>query len=311
MNQPDKDDGMDIKMAVGAVRWGAWLARKVRWNRMVWRVRDRALLNIVRQAHCQTVHPMRQLAMAMRVDDPFLASILAVQVCNGCHNAMANFLEIPESSLHCCLKLVRRQGDADEIGTVGRSEPFDGRPIKPPEEDAHPIQSNSVWSSLYGVDDGKSRWRQFRCFACNNLPSHDDFRCSREGWKMYYRSALVYPLRCPADVQGNDMLIMGFLAFDSPDTNAFRGLPDIFNYRDAPHEYHHLLEDSTAFHLGAIFADVLGTFLGAVYKDWSNPDGLERFHAIEPAPAAQLPAPGTASDPTSTEGPETHLSGDT
>lgn len=71
----------------------------------------------------------------------------------------------------------------------------------------------------------------------------------------------------------NEFQTLGFLAFDSPRTGVFEGLPDIFQYRDRWHEYVGLLKQQPVFHLGAMLADTLGMLLYPFYTDTL---GLER-----------------------------------
>jgi hypothetical protein len=107
----------------------------------------------------------------------------------------------------------------------------------------------------------------FTCFSCNDLPGMGEaFHCKRTGWQSYYKSAVVFPLRYAKTIDGSTLGNIGFLAFDSPQINAFAGLPNIFKYRERPGDYSVGLHSSPIFHLGAIFSDALGTFLGSAYE---------------------------------------------
>jgi GAF domain-containing protein len=193
------------------------------------------------------------------------ASTLALQICTEYRKLMGTFLELPETKLHCCFKLMAPQspGDTeDRVATWVRSEPFDGRPVEDGIANAHAVTRNSVWSAMLSKNDGKTTWDKFRSFSCNDLRRHSDFRCDRKDWDRYYRSTLVVPIRYPANNLGTEHNHLGFVAFDSLTEGAFRGLPDIFNYREDPTGYSERLESSAAFHLAAVLADTLGSFLG-------------------------------------------------
>lgn len=290
---------MEWDWLVKTLKAGAWIARTLHAKKAVWRVRQSLLIGPLCQIHTEFIHSARKLAIIAASGNADLAAEQAFRICNASHRMMANFLELPPHQLHCCLKLIY-EGDHsapedDKIGTWVRSEPFDDRPIALPQDDFHPIKNNSVWSALYGLNDGMTNWqRPRRCFACNDLPKRGEwFKCDRTNWQHWYRSALVFPIRYPLDAQGNKMLNIGFLAFDSPRTNVFHGLPDIFDYRESPSEYHDLLEASAVFHLGAIFADTMGTFLGLNCKGTATRDGETRLVHLQPTAGSKLPTPGS------------------
>lgn len=250
----------------------AWFARLVGARKLVWKVKHEAALEIVRRCHLNVLHRMRYLASAVEdwEQGTQVAANLAFQICTECRKTLGGLLELRDNDLHCCIKLLEKangtNGDEDKVSTWVRSEPFDDRPAEQTLSDAHLIKTNSVWSAFYGRFDGRYHWRQTHCFACNDLTKHEEFQCDRINWQRYYKSTLAFPIRYPIDSQGVEFDYIGFLAFDSPKVGAFRGLPDIFDYRDRPTEYRDSLEASTAFHIGAMFADILGTFLRGAYE---------------------------------------------
>jgi hypothetical protein len=95
------------------------------------------------------------------------------------------------------------------------------------------------------------------------------FDCDRENWQKYYQSTMVFPIRYPINSQEDEFLYVGFLAFDAPRPNAFRGVPDVFKFNHDPDGYAALLDKSAAFHLGAVFADMLGSILGPPYESYA------------------------------------------
>jgi len=54
----------------------------------------------------------------------------------------------------------------------------------------------------------------------------------------------------------------GFLAFDSPKKNAFKGMPSTLDNRTTPDEFRNYIWSATVFHLGAAMADILGILGG-------------------------------------------------
>lgn len=219
--------------------------------------------------HHDVLHRMRKLAMLMQDEEKNADAAAQVlhQICNECRKIMGSILEIQAEKLHCCVKVMLEKTDPtdpDRVATWVRSDPRDLRPLEFGAENAHSVKSNSVWSSMFGVNDSQTNWQMFNCFACNDLTKHAAFRCDRKDWQKFYKSALVFPIRYEKNAQGSDLQIIGFIAFDSPDANAFHGLPNIYEHLDSPTVYLQHLTGSTAFHVGAIFADTLGTLLGPV-----------------------------------------------
>lgn len=245
----------------------AWVLRKIKLEWIVWNAREAATLGILRQFHFDVLHRMQRLAkdVSHRERELESASTLALQICTEYRRILGTFLELPDCKLHCCFKLMAPPTEIsteDRVATWVRSEPLDTRPVEDGIEYAHTVDRNSVWAAMLGRNDGKTSWDRFRSFSCNDLIRHSDFRCDRQDWQRYYRSTFVVPIRYPANRLGTDHCHLGFVAFDSPLQSAFRGLPDIFNYREDPTGYSERLESSAAFHLVAMLADILGSFLG-------------------------------------------------
>jgi hypothetical protein len=263
---------VDLATTFWMLRWGARILRGAGGKKVIYAVRDRSSIGLLRPLHFNVIHRMRRLSVQMtdESDDPEAAAHLALELCTQCRTTMCRLLELNSNELHCCLKLmVTRPGapDEDRVATWARSEPLDDRPIETGDANAHLVNANSVWSALMGRNDGITGWRPFSCFACNDLTKrHELFKCDRENWTRYYKSTLVFPLRYQENPQCTSYRNIGFLAFDSHNTSAFKGLPDIFDFRDDPSGYRDLLEDCTAFHLGAIFADTLSGFLRTAYE---------------------------------------------
>ena len=192
----------------------------------------------------------------------------AMTTATAMRNALGNILDLDEHSLHCSIKVFQEDG---HVATWARSSPLDDRPVETSGE-AKPISDGTPWCALMGKDDGITRWRKIRCFASNDLTQANEKRLltiGRENWSHYYKSALVFPLIYYNECENNQSpVIFGFLCFDSPEQNAFPGLPDIFRYRD-PHDlqsYHRALSKQAAFHMGAIMADTLSVFLRPFYE---------------------------------------------
>lgn len=250
----------------------AWMVRKVNWPGAIWQVREIATAHLVKQLHLNLLHRMRKLAVLMQDwDDREAATHLALEICSECRRTMCLLLELKPNDLHCCIKILTTNNndpDEDRVATWVRSEPLDGRPVEAGDANAHLVTRNSVWSALLYRNDGKTQWgRPFTCFCCNDLTKHAGlFQCDRENWGQYYQSALVFAVRYPKNLQGNEYAHIGFLTFDSVKKDVFRGLPDIFDHRDNPTHYRQLLEGTSVFHVGSIIADTLATFLRPIYE---------------------------------------------
>lgn len=249
----------------------AGVARKLHAEGAVWRVREIAMVGVAKQLHVNVLHRIRKLGLGMQDwHDRDSDAAMALEISSECRKTMGALLELRPNELHCCMKTLLHDGgnpSQDRVGTWVRSEPLDTRPVESGNENAHLVSKNSVWSALLGRSDGVTHWKPFSCFACNDLAKHPQlFQCDRAQWAQYYRSALVFPIRYPKNVQANEFGHIGFLAFDSMKVGAFRGLPDIFQYRDDPTAYRQLLEATTPFHIGSIMADTLGACLRPIYE---------------------------------------------
>lgn len=254
------------------VSWTVSTLRFLRLHKVVWRARDKTILNVLRSVHHDAIHLTRRLSSAITSErNPESIAAAAAQIastlCNRFHDAMATLLELKPNQIHCCIKLIAPKDSSEEedkIGTWMRSEPFDGRPTEwNPERDFHAITKNTVWCAMYGVSDGTTIWKPSNCFACNDLVKHGNlFKCDRDNWQSFYRSTLVFPINHVKNAEATEFDRLGFLAFDSPEVGMFRGVPDIFDHRDRLPAYWDKMNESSAFHLGAVFADLLGTALG-------------------------------------------------
>lgn len=264
---------MGLEFIIKGVVFGAKVFRIFRSKKIVAKVRSRAAVGLFTLMHTRVLHSMRRLSIQMTDWDTEqdAAAHIAADICTSCRDLMANMLELKPNELHCCLKLVAPQANpADEgrVATWARSNPFDDRPVEQGDENAHAISKNSVWSALYGKSDGTTHWRPFSCFGCNDLHKHADlFVCDRKDWQRYYRSTLVFPLRYAKNKQATEFKNIGFIAFDSPLAGVFLGIPDIFEHREKLTQFQDKLEDCTIFHMGAIFADTLSTFLRRIYQE--------------------------------------------
>lgn len=255
------------------IRRVAWVLRKLRLGSVVRQVRNVATLWLLYDFHFRLIHRIRALSARLEANPSAeAAAALANQICTEARLVLGNFLDLKPNNLHCCLKLMASGGPGNEdearVSTWARSEPFDDRPFEQGDANAHLVRTNSVWSALYGRDDGETRWRIFTCFCCNDLAARAAFRCDRKNWQNFYHSTLAFPLRFPNNADGGDgeYQNLGFLAFDSPRKNVFRGLPDIYNHVGDPTGYRTLLEGSPAFHLGAMIADSIAIAIRPLFN---------------------------------------------
>jgi len=258
------------------------ILRKMKFQGVVRKVRTRAALNLFKQLHENVIHDSRALGECMTEWDIYQTetTALAQNVCTSSRQLMSDLLELNPDFLHCCFKVIVQPSNAtksfenSEVVTWIRSKPLDDRPLEP---NPHPVVKNTVWSALLGCYDGVYNWggskgeRTYNCFSCNNLSTHDDFQNSRGNWRESYNAALVFPINflTYSDKGRPFKNVIGFLAFDSPKTDAFFNVPDIFDYRDHSEkrsEYTNLLGKSTAFQIGAVIADTLGVFLKGPYS---------------------------------------------
>jgi hypothetical protein len=258
-----------LKTAWEVVPW-LWKIVSLRRLRNWWR--NRRIAPHIRRHHLEFVHPMRELGFKMsenwKHDEDPVADLLTAIV-TACGQRMCELIGLAEGDLHCCLKVMapRLVGDnEDRVSTWVRSKPRDARPIDLGPDNARLVSKNTAWCCLLSKDDKSTKWRGFKTFACNNLTAAKNlFACDREDWQKYYQSALVFTIRYPKNLREDEFLVVGFLVFDSPRTDAFSGVPNIFKFRDHPDLYASKMERSAAFHLGGVFADLLGSIIGPAY----------------------------------------------
>lgn len=242
-----------------------YVLRAIHGQGLVVVLRDRTAFPALQPLHTDTIHAMRDFAVhAACGSSPDTMALAARTFCTHARESMGKLLELPMNQLHCCIKVIASSGTdqaQDRIATYMRSEPMDDRRID--DLQTFTPAGNTVWAAMYGLSDGRTQWRGVNCFSCNDLAAHaDKFVCSRSDWGKYYRSTLVFPLRYAKNAVGTELCNFGYLAFDSPRVNAFRGMPDVFVHHDNPSHYSDLLFESSVFHLGAIMADSLGIMLG-------------------------------------------------
>jgi hypothetical protein len=205
---------------------------------------------------------------------------------------MRSLLLLDKNDLHCCLKMMEESpasADHPTIATYARSKPVDDRQERTPS----PLECthSTIFAALTGGFDGETQWRPMRCFCCNDIRKYRNFfQCQRPEFAKYYNSVLVFPLRYVRNPDRNDFDIIGFLAFDSPKTNAFIGLPEIFEFRDKPNEYKNKLDAEAAFHLGALFADSLSAHLHGIYNGAEGEAHVPRRDATGIVPEVTLGA---------------------
>jgi len=105
----------------------------------------------------------------------------------------------------------------------------------------------------------------------------------------------VLSIRFVRDAARDDYDTIGYLAFDSPRANAFKDLPEIFDFTDRTEEYKSALNSTAAFHLGASYADAFATVMHGFYAPLMTgglhaPNIELRFdpHAALPEPTSLL-----------------------
>jgi len=260
-----------LVLAIRTIRVLRWL----KWHRFVSKLRGRGMLSTLSELHAGAIHAMRDFAAEVqRWDDQRPdAHNAARRACTTCAEVMRNLLELDAHSLHCCLKVhVKGQAkDEDYVATWMRSQPGDDRD-KDDRFVRHRVAMNSAWASLLGGSDGAVTWTSpLNCFACDDLTEHEGtYRNTRENFRQFYRSTVVYPLHYTIGQPGNRRCrTIGFLAFDSDKTRAFIEMPCIYRFcptgQGLP-AYRAALDRNPVFHLGAIMADVMAMFLGPAYE---------------------------------------------
>lgn len=250
------------------------------WAKLIWkklpaigpalkRRKRKQLMLHYRHQHKGVTESMRNWAGEMVRVPPDLSLIgdRVVKMCTEFRRGMGNLLDLPEHKLHCCLKMYQpsEAGAGREIANWASSTPGDGRSKRPPST-VFPTEC-SVVAALQGQYDGFTQWPRFTCFSCNNLPARaDKFCCPRKEWTKSYKSTMVLAIRFVQDSTHETFDDIGFLAFDSPDLNAFADMPDIYDYIERPQDYNAILNDTAAFHLGASYADAFATVMHGFYN---------------------------------------------
>jgi hypothetical protein len=260
--KPEMTYGTWLKVIGGGVA----VLKFLKLRKLVHAFKYRARFPLLRDIHLDIVHGMRCFAVALDTPGAEVAPH-AHRLCTRIAAVMRFHLGLKPNELHCCLKVIvpqQKPTDAVVIETIARSDPDDDR------GDDHEVReadTSTIYCSLMGKFDGKTKWSVHNCFCSNNLPLAENlFKCDREDWQQYYRSSLVFPLRFISQTEPLRYSAVGFLCFDSPRANAFHGMPDIFKFRDRFHAYHDQLQGSATFHLGAIFADTLSMFIRPAYN---------------------------------------------
>ena len=255
--------------------WIGGIVRKVNWKRPLRQVRGRVTKGTLRPLHVSYFHEYRNLSVAISQSNDYeqIAEHIS-SICTASNYVMADLLELdPFFDLHCSLKVfVKGSDEEDKVVTWGRSLPPDAREPEIGLDGAHSVKNNTVWCALLGRDDGGSRWQPFNCFCSNDLTAHGSkFKCDRVSWADYYKSTLVFPIKCAHNtVESEVEKVIGFLAFDSSKPNAFEGLPSTFDYISEWSDYHKLLGETAPFHLGAIMVHALGEAFRPVHWEKRN-----------------------------------------
>lgn len=269
---PEKDDktnDLDRWLILGRKAIG--YLKKIDFGKQLANPNEHLVKEFIESLHKDVLHSMRDFAIDLvscgdaHEEQAFLS---ARALCTASSKTMGKIAGLSPNQIHCCLKgFNKNDSGIDEVVTWARSEPLDARPVGI--DDAHPVDGNTVWCALLGCNDGRMSWRPYSCFASNDLQSYSEyFKCSRDSWPTYYKSVLVYPLRYFRKTDRKHTTI-GFLAFDSPNKNAFTKIPDIFKYKDTGSdwgEYHDRLNNSATFHIGAAIADTLSIVMRPFYE---------------------------------------------
>jgi len=226
--------------------------------------------------HTGVLHSMRRVSVLMSKNhwNGDACAMAAADVCTQFRVQMGSLLELDEHELHCCWKVLVPGEDHNtpEISTWVRSKPLDDRPDRPGTR--LDCLTSTIYASLTGGDDGMTHWRRLPCFSCQDLAKYSgSFKSERPHLTTFYNSSLVFPLRFVRNPDTNDADLIGFIAFDSPKAHAFGDIPEIFKYGSDPADYNRRLHASSAFHLGAIFADSLSAHLHGVYNAATGSQG--------------------------------------
>lgn len=242
------------------------------------------------------ISPAKNLAAELK-ENTYLGLNRIKDLCTEARRQMGSLLGIDGQHLHACVKLfVYEEGQDGDTSfgsttTIARSEPRDDRDPMIGRKYSRSVKNSTVSCALLGESDCNDlKWRQYYCFVCNDIQHAKKlgwYCSSRSHCEQYYNSTLVFPLSRILSASNDDMVVYGFLAFDSPLKHAFSNLPDISLYNpdiarlyqsndiklsgpQSRSEYHQLLGDSPAYYLGAIFADILSMALEQYYDCLSN-----------------------------------------
>jgi hypothetical protein len=268
MAEHDDPEKINVSEWIPYVRKSVAVLRALGLGSLVSAVKSHVIFNTVRILHVDVMHSLREFARCLPGDNGELTAIRAQEMCSAFAKSMRVLLELSPNEMHCCYKVIASIPDeqGEFISTLARSEPYDDRPVETEAANIRPVSESTVFAALMGRSDGQYGWRPFKCFSCNDLLDEGaSFRCGRSKWQNYYRSVLVFPLRYVKSVAPLEVVTIGFLAFDSPKKHAFRGLPNIFKFKDETGRYMDKLSTAPAFHLGALFADTLSMALRRAY----------------------------------------------
>ena len=243
-----------------------------RWLGPLWgQHKSKILHEMVKDLHLEIAHSTKDYAFSLTEagdERHALTQRAGVSLCTKSLNLMSQVLGLSDYDLNCSLKVCTKTTNGDlAIGSLARGEPGDSRPYG--DQDIHLVSKNTVWCALMAMDQNEIEWskKPINCFACNDLPKEKGrFSCDRENWDSIYKSTLVYSLKC-LDYRTTEKRLYGFLAFDSPKRDAFKNVPNVFDYCNGEiSQYNQLLRESTAFHLGAIIADNLAGMIKPFYE---------------------------------------------
>lgn len=142
------------------------------------------------------------------------------------------------ASCRCCVKVLKqgKNPDSFDVSTYCRSVSENTNPV-------HPLEHNTDFNDL--VLNPTMKW-----FFGNDLPGRikrgDGYNNTNKDWQKSYRASVVWPIRklLPDDQGGHYLL--GFLCIDTMRKHAFS---EEFDYP-----------------VGAVVADILGTFLSSVFE---------------------------------------------
>ncbi len=242
--------------------------RKIHLGKIVLKVREKVVLETLTRIHFDTIHLIRRFSVnghffgilgeGDNAKEPF------EDLADGIRDTMAKHLAVAIDDLHCTIKYLQGSDDIDKkdwkVYTLARSTPCN-RPAEFWPSDSHSLGLNSSFAALVGCDDPSNKWSSdtpYICFACNDLREHEQYECTRENWRKYFKCTFVFPLRYRKITQKTYKTV-GFLTFDSNMRNIFGDIPNIFEYMGKPEEYRKAMLASSVCHLGGLIADMLAT----------------------------------------------------